>query len=235
MEIPHPEPGARANGRNGTRHLHSELAQLRGRLLDMGSLAEHLVRTSTEALQKHDPLSALGVLERDRELDVLEVEMDEECIRLLALQQPIARDLRLITTVMRISTHLERVGDHAVNIARTVEELREQPLGQFPHIGDMAGMAMGMLAEALDCFVREDALRAHGVHEQDRRMDSLQEILFREVLGCMLADPRRIGPCMLLVVVSRNLERIADLATNIAEDVVYLVEGEVVRRRMHPG
>jgi phosphate transport system protein len=160
----------------------------------------------------------------------MEVEVDERCVQLLALQQPLARDLRLITMAMKISNDLERVGDHAVNIAQAVERLAwHARVAPLPEIGEMARLARGMLSDALDDFVREDAAGARDVCSQDDIVDALHNSLFRILLTHMMEDPRRIGPAMEYFLVSRNLERIADLATNIAEDVVFLVEGRSIK------
>ncbi|HEV2736394.1 MAG TPA: phosphate signaling complex protein PhoU [Longimicrobiaceae bacterium] len=220
---------------SGVRHFHEELAQLKNRLLDMSQLAEELVKTSVEALLERDEAKAQSVILGDKELDALEVEVDDACIHLLALQQPMARDLRLITMSMKISNDLERVGDHAVNIAEAVPHLAGQPFAQFPEIEEMARLAREMLSDALDDFVRGDAQAAREVCRRDDRVDSLHESLFRILLTHMMEDPRRIGPSMSLFLVSRNLERIADLATNIAEDVVFLVEGRTIKHHAEDG
>jgi phosphate transport system protein len=214
----------------GARHFHEELAELKSRLLEMSSMAEDLLRLAVEALRDRDPAKADTVVLGDRELDALEVEVDDACIHLLALQQPMARDLRLITMAMKISNDLERVGDHAVNIAEAVEHLAGQPpFATFPEIEEMARLASEMLSDALDDFVRGDAQGAREVCERDDRVDALHDSLFRILLTHMMEDPRRIGAAMSLFLVSRNLERIADLATNIAEDVVFLVEGRTIK------
>jgi phosphate transport system protein len=214
----------------GVRHFHEELARLKNRLLEMSALAEDLVGAAVEALQERDPAKAAMVIARDRDLDALETEMDDLCIHLLALQQPMARDLRLITMAMKISNDLERVGDHAVNIAEGVPHLVDSPsFAELPEVEEMARQAGEMLSDALDCFVRADAGRARDVIERDDRVDQMAESLFRILLTHMMEDPRRIGPSMTLFLVSRNLERIADLATNIAEDVVFLVEGRNIK------
>ncbi|HET8656631.1 MAG TPA: phosphate signaling complex protein PhoU [Longimicrobiaceae bacterium] len=223
----------------GARHFHQELAELKSVLLEMSSLAEDLVRLSVDALQERDAAKSQSVILGDRELDAMEVEIDERCIRLLALQQPLARDLRLITMAMKISNDLERVGDHAVNIAQAVERLAGQPpLSELPEIEEMARLARGMLSDSLDHFVREDPAGAREVCARDDRVDALHGSVFRILLTHMMEDPRRIGPAMEIFLVSRNLERIADLATNVAEDVVFLVEGRSIKHgaeRREPG
>lgn len=216
----------------GARHFHEDLAQLKNLLLEMSSLAEEQVRTSVEALRERDTARAEAVILADRELDAMETEVDDSCIHLLALQQPMARDLRLITMAMKIANDLERVGDHAVNIAQAVQHLSNlPPLVQFPEVEEMARLASEMLSDALDSFVRADATGARAVCGRDDRVDALHDSMFRILLTHMMEDPRRISPAMEIFLVSRNLERIADLATNIAEDVVFLVEGRTIKHQ----
>jgi phosphate transport system protein len=212
------------------RHFHEELARLKTQLLEMSGLAEELVDQAMRALRGRDAEMAKEVVRRDNDLDAMEIVIDDMCIHLLALQQPMARDLRLITMAMKISNDLERVGDHAVNIAEAVSHLAEAPVYlEFPEIEEMARLSTEMLSDALDTFVRADADAAREVCRRDDRVDSLHESLFRILLTHMMEDPRRIGASMSLFLVSRNLERIADLATNIAEDVVFLVEGRNIK------
>jgi phosphate transport system protein len=214
----------------GVRHFHEELARLKSQLLEMSALAEELVGEAMEALAARDVDRAQEVIARDRDVDALEIAVDDACIHLLALQQPLARDLRLIMMAMKISNDLERVGDHAVNIAEAVGHLAEQPIHlEFAEIDEMGRLATEMLTDALDTFVRADAQGAREVCRRDDRVDGLHESLFRILLTHMMEDPRRIGASMSLFLVSRNLERIADLATNIAEDVVFLVEGRNIK------
>jgi len=212
------------------RHFHEELSELKSRLLEMSTLAEELVRMAVEALLRRDTGRAESVILADRELDALEVEVDDACIHLLALQQPMAGDLRLITMAMKICNDLERVGDHAVNIAQTVEHLvGAPPFGRLPELEEMARIASEMLSDSLDHFVRGDADGARAVCLRDDRVDALHDSVFRILLTHMMEDPRNITAAMSLFLVSRNLERIADLATNIAEDVVFLVEGRMIK------
>lgn len=218
------------SGTTGARHFHAELAELRAKLIEMSSLAEELVSRAMEALYERDTAKGEGVIHGDREVDALEVEVDDLCIHLLALQQPMAKDLRLITMTMKISNDLERVGDHAVNIAQAALQLAEQPpFASFPELEEMARLAREMLSDALDHFVRGDPDGAREVCKRDDRVDALHESMFRILLTHMMEDPRKISPAMFVFLVSRNLERIADLATNIAEDVVYLVEGQTIK------
>jgi phosphate transport system protein len=218
------------NTPGAARHFHTELSELRSLLLEMSTLAEELVRHAIESLREGDPALAEAVVLGDRELDAIEMEVEDRCIHLLALQQPLARDLRFIAMAMKVSNDLERVGDHAVNIAQTVQRLGDfPPLVQPPEIEEMARLASGMLSDALDGFVRGDAAAAREVCKRDDRVDALHESMFRILLTHMMEDPRRIGAAMEIFLVSRNLERIGDLATNVAEDTVFLVEGRSIR------
>jgi phosphate transport system protein len=214
----------------GARHLSEELAAIRSRVMDMASIAEELLHGAMGALREQSVPKAVEVIMRDREVDALELELDEACISVLALHQPVARDLRLIAMTMRIASDLERIGDHAVNIAEAVGHLQSKPrLGRFQELDEMARLAGKMLGDALDAFIRSDADLARDVCRRDDRVDSLLDALFRILLTHMMEEPRRIGPAMSLILVSRNLERVADLATNIAEDVVYMVEGRSIK------
>jgi phosphate transport system protein len=215
---------------SGARHLSDDLQAVRSRLLDMCALTEDLVRMAVEALGERDLEKARKVIVADQEVDALELELDEMCINLLALHQPVARDLRFIAMAMRISNDIERIGDHAVNLAEAAVHLDRQPhLGRFRQLEDMARIARQMLANALDAFTRGDAQLARDVCRRDDQVDALLDAIFRVLLTHMMEEPRRIGAGMSLILASRNLERIADLATNIAEDVVYMVEGRTIK------
>ena len=214
----------------GVRHFHEELARLKHQLLNMSSLAEDLVGMAVQARTDRDVTLAEQVIARDNDLDAMELAVDDTCIHLLALQQPMARDLRLITMAMKISNDLERVGDHAVNIAEGVRHQAEHPVSmELAEIDEMSRLAREMLSDALDCFVRGDAAGAREVCRRDDRVDQLHDSVFRILVTHMMEDPRRIGSAMSLFLASRNLERIADLATNIGEDVVFLVEGRSIK------
>jgi phosphate transport system protein len=217
----------------GPRHFHAALADLKSKLLEMSGVAEEQLRLAVEALSQGDVEGANAVVDGDRKVDALELEIDKGAHELLALQQPLAGDLRFITMTMKISNDLERVGDHAANIARTVSFLTGlPPSGRIPEILEMTSYARKMLAEALDAFVRRDPELARAVCAADVRMNQLYNSIFRILITFMMEDPRRISHSMSLLLISKNLERIADLATNIAEDVVFLVEGVVIK---HPG
>jgi len=212
------------------RHFQEELDQLKSRLVAMAGRVEEAVRLAVEALLGRDRAKAQRVVQMDEQIDRLELELEEAAIQLLALQQPMARDLRLVTTALSITTDLERIGDHAVNIAQAVEYmLGAAPLPPLPEMEEMVRVANRMLGDALDAFVRGDAALARDVLRRDDRVDELHQNVFRILLTHMMEDPRRISTGMDLYIVSGNLERIADLATNIAEEVVYLVEGRTIK------
>ncbi|HEX7051616.1 MAG TPA: phosphate signaling complex protein PhoU [Longimicrobiales bacterium] len=212
------------------RHFQDELDRLKSLLVRMAGLAEEAVRLAVEALLERDREKAERVIRRDSEIDRLELDIDDQAISLLALQQPFAKDLRFITMAMKISNDLERVGDHAVNIAQEVEHLLETPrFPPLPEIEEMTHLASAMLNDALAAFIRGDSETARATVLRDDRVDELHDNVFRILLTHMLEDPRRIGAGMDLLLVSRNLERIADLATNVAEDVVFLVEGRTIK------
>lgn len=214
------------------RHFHEELDRLKSILVRMAGEAEESVRLAVEALLERDRSRAERAIERDAIVDRLELEVDDLAIHLLALQQPLARDLRFITMAMKISNDLERVGDHAVNIAQEALELIDAPpFPALPEIEEMVRLASAMLRDALDAFVRSDVDLAEGLGPRDDRVDELHNNVFRIVLTHMMEDPRRIGAGMDLILISRNVERIADLATNIGEDVVFMVEGRTIKHQ----
>jgi phosphate transport system protein len=213
------------------RHFHAQLATLKQRLLDMSARAEELVDLAVEALLTRDEGKAETVIAADRDVDRLEIEVEHLAIELLALQQPMARDLRFIVSAIKISSDLERVGDHAVNIAQSTQRLSADSvsLRMDPAIEDMARRARRMLSDALDAFVRADGALGREVCRRDDDVDALHDSLFRTLLTHMMGDARMITPSLELLLVSRNLERVADLATNIAEDAVFLAEGKQIK------
>lgn len=212
------------------RHFHEELEQLKARLVSMSGLAEEMVRLAVEALLERDPQKALEVIEKDNAVDELELAVDNAAINLLALQQPMARDLRFITSATKISNDLERVGDHAVNIAEALEYLlTTPPFPTLPELEEMARIAVDMLSEALNAFIQADSALARSVVRLDDRVDELHDNNFRILLTHMMEDPRKITAGMDLLLVSGNIERIADLATNVAEEVVFFVEGRTIK------
>jgi len=212
------------------RHFHDELSQVKVRLLTMSGEAEAALRLAVEALLERSPEKAAQVIAGDKVIDGMEVGIEETCIDLLALQQPMARDLRMLVAAIKIANDLERVGDHAVNLAQSAERLeRSRPIAPEPEIVEMARMAREMLSDALEAFVREDAAAGREICLRDDKVDALNRSVFRILLTHMMEDPHVIGAAMELFLVSRNLERVADLATNIAEDVVFLVEGKSIK------
>jgi phosphate transport system protein len=212
------------------RHFHQELEALKELLLRMGGHAEAIVQKSIEALKRRDVALANEVYADDHVIDQIEIEIDERCVSLLALQQPLAGDLRFLTAALKISNDLERVGDHAVNIADSALKLSPSPpLKPLVDIPRMATLAVGMLREALDAFVHGDAATARRICARDDEVDNLNRQIFRELLSYMMEDPSTIGRAMELILVARNLERVADLATNIAEEVVFIAEARIIK------
>jgi phosphate transport system protein len=210
--------------------LEKELSDLKERLLTMGSVVEAQVARSIKSLVDRDNAMATKVIEADHEVNRMEVEIDEECIRLLALRQPEAGDLRFITTAMKIVTDIERIGDLAVDVSERALELNEEPnLKPYIDIPRMAKAARNMLKEALDAFVNRNSELAWSVLDQDDFVDELNKQIFRELLTFMIEDPHSISRAIRITYISKYLERIADHATNIAEMVVYLVEGRIIR------
>ena len=212
------------------RHFVQKIDALKAQLLQMGGRAESIIGKSIEALRRRDPALAQQVIEDDRAIDLLEIEIEERCVELLALLQPLATDLRFITAALKISNDLERVGDHGVNIAGSALRLAAEPeLKPLVDIPRMATLAAGMLREALDTFVKRDAETARKLVRRDDEVDALNRQLFRELISYMIEDPRSITRAMELVLVARNLERVADLATNIAEEVVFIAEARIIK------
>jgi phosphate transport system protein len=212
------------------RHFHDALGRLKDRLLDMSALAEENLQRSVQALLDRDAATASAVVGDDRKIDALEMEIEEAVTNLLALHQPVARDLRLILAALKIANDLERVGDHAVNIAECAERLiGHRTITPVPELVEMARIAREMLGDALSAFVRGDAPTGRAVCARDDQVDALNDSMFRILITHMAEDPHTIGSAIELFLVSRNLERVADLATNIAEDVVFLVEGKTIK------
>ncbi len=215
------------------RHFDEELNELKMRLLLMGGRAETVVHKAIDALKSRDADLAEEVIRDDSAIDALEVEIDERCVRLLALRQPVGQDLRFITSALKIVNDLERVGDHAVNIAQSAIKLSKEPeLKPLVDIPRMAAISTRMLTEALDAFVRNDAAAARRILVEDDEVDHLKSQMFRELLSYMLEKPATITRALELILVSRNLERVADLATNVAEEVVFIAEARVVKHHM---
>lgn len=218
------------------RHFHEELADVRSRLVAMSGAAETALALAVDALLTRDGEKAQRVILGDRDIDTREVDIEERCISLLALQQPMARDLRSLTSAMRIANDLERVGDHAVNIAQSAMRVsKERPIVPEPEIVEMARLTRGMLADAIDAFIRGDAAVGREICRRDDQVDALNRSVFRILLTHMMENPQMISTGMELFLVSRNLERVADLATNVAEGVVFLVEGKSIKHHAEDG
>jgi len=215
------------------RHFEEELEQLKTRLLEMGGLAEDRLGLAMQALVKGDQRKVDEVIGGDGAINTLHIEIDDRCFKLLALHQPMAVDLRAIVAAVKINTDLERVGDLAVNIAEAVRRyLRHPPVKELIDIPRMAVIAQDMLRDALDAFVRRDVTLARTVLNRDDELDLLKSLVFRELLGFMLRDQATIKPSLDLILVSRHLERIGDHATNIAEDVIFMVSAKDVRHQV---
>ena len=211
-------------------HFQEELQQLKTRLLEMGGLAEDRVRSIVQALVERNPATVDRVLGGDGPINQLHIEIDSRCFKLLALYQPMAVDLRAIVSAVKINTDLERVGDLAINIAEAVKRyMRHPPVKELIDIPRMASIAQHMLRDALDAYVRRDTALAQAVLNEDDELDALKTQVFRELLTYMLSDPSTIEPALDLILISRHLERIGDHATNVAEDVIFMVSARDVR------
>ena len=218
------------------RHFQEELDTLKERLLAMGGLAEERMRESVRALMDRDAALLDAVLAGDEPINELHIDVDDRCFKLLALHQPMAADLRIIVAAVKINTDLERVGDLAVNIAeagkRYLQHAPVKPLIDIPRMGELA---QRMLRDALDAFVRRDLALAEAVLKADDEVDALKTQIFRELLTYMLQDPATIEPSLDLILISRHLERIGDHATNVAEDVIFILSAKDVRPQDGPG
>jgi phosphate transport system protein len=212
------------------RHFEKELHALKENLLNMGALVEQAIANSIKSLVERDSELAEKTIQYDSEIDELEIKLEEMAIRLLALRQPMAKDLRFIVKGTKIVTDLERMGDLAVNICERALELNKEPtLKPYIDLPRMAEKAQLMLKEALDAFVREDTEIALKVCQDDQLIDDLNNQIFRELLTFMLEDPRTISRAIRISFISKYIERIGDHATNIAEDVIYMVKAKDIR------
>jgi phosphate transport system protein len=213
-----------------------ELKDLKEKLLEMASRAEEQIGLAVRGLKDRKEEMSCEVLEKEEDINRLDIEIDEMAMRLLALRQPMAADLRLITSAMKIGSDLERIGDLAVNIAeRTLELLKFPQLKPLIDIPRMAELAQGMVRDVLNAFVNGDADLARHVCERDDQVDQLNGQIFRELLTFMMADPTTIPRAVDLILVGRHLERIADHATNIGEDVIYMVKGKTIKHHIEEG
>ena len=213
-----------------------ELRLLRERVLRIGSLVEAAIHDSVKSLVERNSDLARKVIEKDHKINAIDVEIDEECIRLIALRQPKARDLRFITTAMKITTDLERIGDLAENIAERAIELNDEPqLKPYIDIPRMAEITEEMVRDSLDAFVRGCSKIPYEVIKRDDEVDNLNAQVFNELLFFMIQDPHTVSRATRISYVSKYLERIADHATNIAEMVIYMCEGKIIRHMKPPG
>lgn len=218
-----------------SKHLQNDLEKLEVGLLALGGRVEEAVRRSIAALETRRADLAIDVINGDIEIDRSEVQLEEECLKVLALHQPVAGDLRFIAACLKITNDLERIGDLAVNIAKRAASLdRETPMPSPPNLEVMTEQVASMVREALDAFVRGDVSRANRVMQQDDEVDSLHKKVMHAMMDIMRKSPDHLDDAMLFISASRHLERIADHATNIAEDVVYMVEGDIVRHMGPP-
>lgn len=211
-------------------HFQQELNKLKENLLKMAGLAEQAISNAVEALVQRNTSLAEKTIKEDEKINQMEILIDEWCLKLLALHQPMAADLRFITSAMRINIELERIGDLAVNIAERVISLNQEPhLKPYIDIPRMAKITQSMVKDVLDAFVNGDTNLARAVCERDDQVDALNDQVFRELLTYMMADPKTITRAVHLIIVSRCLERIADHTTNIAEGVIFMVKALVIK------
>ncbi|MEW6600327.1 MAG: phosphate signaling complex protein PhoU [Nitrospirota bacterium] len=211
----------------------SELENLKELLLKMAALVETAIKKSVDSLVEREPALARQVINEDQQINAFDVTIDEECVRLLALKQPMGKDLRFITTAMKITTDLERIGDNAVNIAERALELNQEALLKpYIDIPRMSRIVQGMVRNTIDAFVNEDARLARDVIIRDDEVDDLNELVWKELMLIMTEDPSTVSRAVKITYVSKYLERIGDHATNIAETIVYMVEGKIIRHML---
>ena len=216
-------------------HYERELKDLKDRILYLGALVEKTIHDATKSLLERDSDLAVAVIEGDGKIDRLDEEIEERCTRILALRQPAARDLRFITTAIKINGHLERIGDMAANIAKKVILLNEEPqLKPYIDLPRMAEITREMIRLSLDAFIHEDCKLADEVRRDDEKVDSLNEQIFRELLTFMMEDPKTIHRSLMIMHVSKSLERISDHAESIADMVIYMNTGKNVRHETSP-
>jgi phosphate transport system protein len=214
------------------RHLQKELENLKKRILSLGAMAEERVRMAIEAFDKNNRELAQETIASDREIDAAEVEVEEECLKIIALHQPVAVDLRFINATIKINNDLERIGDEAVNIAERVENIsRRLPVSIPFDFAAMAEKAEAMLKESLDALVNQDVDLAYKVCLDDDEVDRMNRSVYDHVKDAIKKHPDRVAYLLNLLLIARHLERIADHATNIAEEVIYMIEGEISRHR----
>ena len=212
------------------RHFDQELDDLRDLLLRMAGRAEEQMRSALTAVKRLDAQAANQTILKDRDVDALELDIEEQAINLLARRQPMAGDLRTLVAVLKISNDLERVGDHAVNIAQCAKRLAEAfPMPEPSELDQMAELATGMLRDAITAFIDRDVALARNVCIRDEEVDRYNDTVFRLMLSRMADNTNTVIPALQMMLVARNLERVADLATNLAEDVIYIVEARTIK------
>jgi len=217
-----------------TKHFHRELENIKKRVLTLGSLVEDRVRSAVKALEDMDGAAAAEIVRLDYEVDEMEVEIEEECLKVLALHQPVAVDLRFIVAVIKINNELERIGDQAVNIAQRVEVIARRPRPPFTFdYAVMSEKAIRMLKMSLDALVNLDVDLAYKVITMDDEVDQIKKDAYDKIKQAIQDLPERVGYYINLLLISRHLERMGDHSTNIAEEVIYLVEGEIFRHAQY--
>lgn len=220
----------------GQRHFHDQLDALQNRLMEMAGLVEEVLAAATNAALRRDPSAADFVKRTDDRIDDLEIQIDEQVVELLALHQPMATDLRRIITANKLSNDLERMGDHALNIAKAAKRLSAAPpVPEVRELAEMIEVTREMVSDALAAYVSRNTGTARLVCITDDRVDDLRRSMFRILVTHMLEDPKRLTGALELLLISQNLERIGDLATNLAEDVVFLVEGRSIKHGAEGG
>jgi phosphate transport system protein len=213
-------------------HFQKELQDLKQDLLKMAALVEEAIHTAIQSLVKRDSALAQKTFDGEDQINRMDLDIEDKCLKLLALRQPMAVDLRFITSAMKITTDLERMGDQAVNIAERAVSLNQEPqLKPYIDIPVIAEITQSMVKDVLDAFVTHDSKLARSVCQKDDQVDALNSQVHRELLTYMLSDPKSIARAIHLMIVSRCLERVADNATNIAEDVIFIVDGLVIKHR----
>jgi phosphate transport system protein len=215
-----------------TKHIERQLENLKERILRLGTLVEEAISKSITAFINRDASLAQRVMASDEDIDSMEVEVEEECLKILALYQPVAADLRFVVSVLKINNDLERMGDLSRNIAKRVAQLTSgEPCELPPEIRTMAMQAQDMVKECLDAVVNGDPLLAQQVREEDDAVDEARQKIRRRVIQQIKENPENVESLLRINSVSKHIERIADMATNIAEDVIYMVQGDIVRHR----
>ena len=220
--------------RHTSSHYEMELQEIKNALIYIGVLTEKAIQMAMQSLTERNSDIAHKVIKDDEEIDKMDTELEERCIKILALRQPTAIDLRFITTAIKITGHLERIGDMAVNIAEKAIQLNEEPkLKPYIDLPRMADLVAEMIKDSLDSFIRSDLRMAEKVRQTEQVTDDINEQIFRELLTFMMEDSKSIHRALLIMQVSKNLERIADHAKGIADMVTYMVTGECVRHQTY--